>query len=89
MDKNFLFKYINKIRPKKTKSILDYVDAVIDEELTEDQKRKVALLLWKSFPAKGEFSQNFSLYILKNLKRARKEFVIPKYIRKSLKHLRG
>ncbi|WP_114491769.1 ATP-dependent nuclease [Candidatus Ulvibacter alkanivorans] len=88
-ENNFLFKYINKIRPKKAKAILDYVNAVIDEELTEEQQRKAAILLWKSFPAKGEFSQNFSLYILKNLKRARKEFVIPKYIRKSLKHLKG
>jgi len=86
---NFLFKYIHKVRPKKAKAILDYVDAAIDEELTEEQQRKAAILLWKSFPAKGEFSQNFSLYILKNLKRARKEFVIPKYIRKSLKHLKG
>lgn len=89
LESNFLFKYINKIRPKKTKAILDYVDAVIGNELTEEQRRKVAILLWKSFPAKGTFSQDFSLYILKNLKRARKEFVIPKYIHKSLKHLKG
>lgn len=89
IENNFLFKYINKIRAAKANAILNYVDNVINEELTEEQQRKVALLLWKSFPSKGTFSQNFSLYILKNLKRARKEFVIPKYIRKSLKHLKG
>lgn len=88
VEKNFLFKYIMKKRPEKAQAILDYIDFVIDEELTEDQQRKAAILLWKSFPSKGTFSQNFSLYILKNLKRAQKEFVIPKYIRKSLKHLR-
>lgn len=89
IEKNFLFKYIQKKRPDKAEAILRYVDAVIDEELTVEQKRKVAILLWKSFPSKGAFSQNFSLYILKNLKRARKEFVVPKYILKSLKHLKG
>ena len=89
IESNFLFKYINKIRADKAEAILDYVDSVIDEELTEEQQRKTAILLWKSFPSKGTFSQNFSLHILKNLKRARKEFVIPKYIRKSLKHLKG
>lgn len=89
IENNFLFKYINKIRSDKAEAILKYVDAVIDEELTEEHQRKVAILLWKSFPSKGTFSQNFSLYILKNLNRARKEFVIPKYIRKSLKHLKG
>ncbi len=89
IEKNFLFKYIQKKRPDKAEAILRYVDAVIDEELTVEQKRKVAILLWKSFPSKGAFSQNFSLYILKNFKRARKEFVVPKYILKSLKHLKG
>lgn len=89
IENNFLFKYINKIRPKKAEAILTYVDSVIDNELTEEQQRKTAILLWKSFPAKGTFSQNFSLYILKNLKRAQKEFVIPNYILNSLKHIRG
>ena len=89
LESNFLFKYINKIRPKKAEAILTYVDSVIDGELSEEQQRKTVILLWKSFPSKGTFSQNFSLYLLKNLKRARKEFVIPKYIRKSLKHLKG
>lgn len=87
--KNFLFKYIQKKQPNKAEAILQYVDSVIDEELTDEQRRKTAILLWKSFPSKGAFSQNFSLYILKNLKRARKEFLVPKYIRKSLKHLKG
>jgi putative ATP-dependent endonuclease of OLD family len=86
---NFLFKYIAKIKPKKAEAILAYVDSVINGELTEEQQRRTAILLWKSFPPKGTFSQNFSLYLLKNLKRARKEFVIPNYIRKSLKHLKG
>ena len=89
VENNFLFKYIKNKRPEKAEAILNYIDAVITEELTDDQQRKAAILLWKSFPPKGAFSQNFSLYILKNLKRARKEFIIPKYILKSLKHLKG
>ncbi|WP_410005534.1 ATP-dependent nuclease [Aequorivita nionensis] len=89
VENNFLFKYIKNKRPEKAEAILNYIDAVITEELTDDQQRKAAILLWKSFPPKGAFSQNFSFYILKNLKRARKEFIIPKYILKSLKHLKG
>ncbi len=89
IENNFLFKYINKKKPEKAEAILAYVDAVIEEELTNEQQRKTAILLWKSFPAKGTFSQNFSLYILKNLKGARKEFNVPKYILESLKHLKG
>lgn len=89
IEANFLFKYIAKNRSEKAEAILTYVDSVIDGELSEEQQRKIAILLWKSFPSKGTFSQNFSLYLLKNLRRARKEFVIPKYIRKSLKHLKG
>lgn len=89
VENNFLFKYIKNKRPEKAEAILNYIDTVVSEELTDDQQRKAAILLWKSFPSKGAFSQNFSLYILKNVKRARKEFVIPKYILKSLKHLKG
>lgn len=88
IENNFLFKYVTKIRPEKAAAVLNYIDSIIDGELTEEQRRKTAILLWKAFPSKGTFSQNFSLYLLKNLKRARKEFVIPKYIRKSLKHLK-
>jgi putative ATP-dependent endonuclease of OLD family len=88
IENNFLFKYIKMKRPEKAEAILNYVDAVTAEELTVDQQRKTAILLWKSFPSKAAFSQNLSLYILKNLKRAQKEFIIPKYIRKSLKHLK-
>lgn len=89
VENNFLFKYIKKIRPGKASAILDFINAVVDNELTDDQQRKTAILLWKSLPSKGTFAQNFSLYLLKNQKRARKEFVIPKYIKKSLKHLKG
>jgi putative ATP-dependent endonuclease of OLD family len=88
IENNFLFKYIKMKRPEKAEAILNYVDAMTAEELTDDQQRKTAILLWKSFPSKAAFSQNLSLYILKNLKRAQKEFIIPKYIRKSLKHLK-
>jgi putative ATP-dependent endonuclease of OLD family len=88
IEKNFLFKYIKKIKPKKLVAISNYLMTITKDELTEEQRRKIAILLWKSFPSKGTFSQNFSLYLLKNLKRARKSFVIPKYILDSLEHLK-
>jgi putative ATP-dependent endonuclease of OLD family len=88
LQNNFLFKYIKKIDDDKASSILEYLETVKDEDWDESYRRKTAILLWKTFTSKGAFAQNFSLYLLKNIKRARKEFKVPKYIRKGLKHLR-
>lgn len=88
LEKNFLFKYIQKIDPEKSANIIEYLGTIEVEDWNEDYRRKTAILLWKTFPSKGIFAQNFSLYLLKHIKRARKEFKVPNYIRKGLKHLR-
>ena len=88
LENNFLFKYIKKIDKDKATSILDYLETIEDDDWDESYRRKTAILLWKTFTSKGAFAQNFSLYLLKHIKRARKEFIVPKYIRKGLKHLR-
>lgn len=85
---NFLFKYIKKNEEIKANSILEYLDTIDHKVWDDGYRRKTAILLWKTFPAKGKFAQKFSLYLLKHIKRARKEFKVPVYIRKALEHLR-
>lgn len=88
LENNFLFKYIKKIDDDKATRILEYLETIEDEDWDESYRRRAAILLWKTFTSKGAFAQNFSLYLLKHIKRARKEFKVPKYIRKGLKHLK-
>lgn len=85
--KNLLVKYVKKVRPKKIKKIENFLDAIETNNLTNENIRKVGILLWKSLPQKAEFAQDFSLFLLDNLDVAKKSFNIPKYIVKGLKHL--
>ncbi len=85
---NFLFKYIRKKDEDKAASIIEYTEIIDDEDWDDSYRRKTAILLWKSFTSKGAFAQNFSLYLLKHIKKARKEFKVPKYITDGLQHLR-
>jgi putative ATP-dependent endonuclease of OLD family len=47
-------------------------DIMLDEQI-----RKVSILLWKSFPTKAEFAQDFSIHILENLADAKSTFKVP------------
>ncbi|GEM_PF-4165768 len=56
---------------------------------TNEEKRKVGILLWKSFPTKAEFAQDFSIHLLENLGEAKVSFKVPSYILNALNHLKG
>jgi putative ATP-dependent endonuclease of OLD family len=86
--KNLLFKYLEKIQASKLKSIQAYIDDIDNENLNDIQCRKIAILLWKSMTSKGTFAQDFALYLVKNKKKAKSNFIVPKYIKNSLKHLK-
>ena len=51
----------------KTDKIIEYTQTFTNDKMTGEEKRKVAILLWKALPAKAEFAQNFSIHILENL----------------------
>ncbi len=85
---NFLFAYFALDYYDKTNKILEYVNTFDDHILNEEQKRKVAILLWKVFPAKADFAQDFSLHIVENIQEAKDNFIIPDYIREGLNKLR-
>jgi putative ATP-dependent endonuclease of the OLD family len=84
---NFLFAYINKIDPKKMLSIIEYTKTFPNDQLTSNEKRKVATLTWKSLPSKAEFAQDFSIYLIENLDEARKTFKVPDYIKNGFNNL--
>ena len=56
--------------------------------MSEAEKRKVGILLWKALPSKADFAQDFSIHILDNLVGAKDSFVVPPYIQDGLTHLR-
>jgi putative ATP-dependent endonuclease of the OLD family len=85
---NFLFSYLSSLDSTKTDSIKTYIATFANDQMIDEERRKTALLLWKSMPSKADFAQDFALHILENLEKAKISFVIPTYIRTGLSHLR-
>lgn len=84
---NFVFHYLNTITPKRIQAIIDFTNTFPQDLMDSVQKRKVAILLWKAFPSKAEFSQNLSIQILSNLETAKSSLHIPPYLKEGLVHL--
>lgn len=84
---NCLFKFIQETDNDKYELIQAYL-GLCDATLTMEQQKKVALLLWKSLPKKSELSQDFSEYLLKDVQHARKNFIVPQYIKDGFEHLK-
>ena len=86
---NFLVKYIDLIDNDKINKIITYMSTFPNDLMTDDERRKVAILLWKSFPTKAEFAQDFSIHLLENLGDAKASFKVPTYILNALNHLKN
>lgn len=85
---NFLFAYMDANYSTKMEKIIEYTQTFANDQMTDEEKRKVAILLWKALPAKAEFAQDFSIHILGNLEQAKTSFTAPTYILQGLAHLR-
>lgn len=85
----FLVKYIDSIDNDKINKIIAYMSTFPNDMLTNEEIRKVAILLWKSFPTKAEFAQDFSIQLLENLGEAKVSFKVPTYILNALNHLKS
>lgn len=86
-DENFLISYLRKVEASKYSKIRDYLDKLSNDPLTEDERQKVAILIWKALPDKALFAQNFSY----ELDEARKNgtsinFNVPTYIKEAIDH---
>lgn len=86
---NFLVKYIDSIENDKINQIIAYLSNFPDDIMADEEIRKVAILLWKTFPTKADFAQDFSIHLLENLAEAKLSFNVPPYILNALNHLKN
>ncbi|WP_285269000.1 ATP-dependent nuclease [Kaistella rhinocerotis] len=86
---NFLVKYIGLIDNDKINKIVAYMLTFPNDLLTNEEIRKIAILLWKSFPTKAEFAQDFSIHLLENVDEAKISFKVPVYLLNALNHLKN
>lgn len=86
---NLLVEFIDSINPKKIELIEDYIETleVTNDKFDKEQRFKIALLLWKTLPSKSDFAQDFALYLLENISKAKSAFKIPRYIKLAISHL--
>ncbi len=84
---NFLFTYLANLDSTKTDQIKIYIATFANDQLSDEEHRRTAILLWTSMPTKAVFAQDFALHILENLDEAKKNFVIPPYIKTALTQL--
>lgn len=85
---NFLINYVNQNFSDKIDKIIEYTQTFENDIMSETEKRKVGILLWKALPSKADLAQDFSIHILENLESAKTSFIIPPYIQEGLTHLR-
>lgn len=86
---NFLVKYLDIEEGDKVNKIVAYLSTFPNDLMSDEQRRKVAILLWKVLPAKAEFAQDFSIHLLDNLEDAKASFIVPTYILNALTHLKN
>lgn len=86
IENNFFVKYIKEIASDKFKEIEKYYKD-FDEDLSEENQRKIAVLFWKTITGKANFSQDFSINILENIDKAKINLKIPVYIENAFNHL--
>lgn len=85
---NMLWKYLeqNKSTVKKLSKIKEHLVSFEGDEITESERSKLQILIWKALPSKAEFAQDFSVYLLENPP-TQTNFVVPEYIKKAIEHL--
>lgn len=89
---NFLVQYIATVDSKKSAVIDLYVKSLPNPTLSNDEREKIAILLWKSLPSKAEFAQYFSIALDEEFLQAQAsgktlQFNVPEYIKKAINHV--
>lgn len=86
---NFLVSYIDDcIDSRKITKVVEYTQTFADDNMTDEQKAKVAILLWKCLPSKADFAQEFSIALIEDIETAKKAFNVPLYIKEGLENLK-
>jgi len=87
-ENNFLYRYLNSVSSVQMITVNTYLSKLGDD-LTETEREKIAILMWKSMPGKSAFAQEFSLHIMDNIDDAKKSFIVPEYINEAFIHLKA
>lgn len=87
LGKNFLFSYLRELDSSKTDHILTYLNTFATDQMSDEERRRTAILVWKLMPNKAIFAQDFSIHILENLEDAKQNFEVPQYIKAGLAKL--
>lgn len=87
LENNFFVNFIKNNENEKFEKVKKYYDT-FDEDLTPEQQFKIALLFWKILTDKADFAQDFSIFIVENLTKAKTDFNIPQYINEVLNHVK-
>lgn len=66
-----------------------YLDTYAGKNLTDEEKQRIAIVLWKCIPSKGTFAQELAYYLEQRIKESATlpRFEVPKYIKKGFTHL--
>lgn len=72
---------------KKMKKNKEILDSFGKDNLDETQVRQLKILIWKSIVRKSEFAHGLAVYLIENIDRSKKNFIIPEYIKKAIIHL--
>lgn len=84
---NFLIIFLKTIDPVSSAVVLNYVNQLPNEQLSKQEREKIAILVWKSLPSKADFAQGFSMYLSQALTNAQPcNFSVPQYIQSAIKH---
>jgi len=84
---NRLVKFLQDSNRDKFSKIDTYINSC-GKELSEAERKRVAILIWKIMPGKADFAQEFAFHLLDNIEAAKLDFVIPPYIKNALTQLR-
>lgn len=79
---NLLYKFLADKNKEDIKLVDDYMTTLPDS-LTEEQQEKLAIMIWKCFPDKGVFAQEFSI-ALNDALSTDVCFNVPKYIQDAI-----
>ena len=66
-----------------------YLDTYAGKNLTDEEKQRIAIVLWKCIPSKGTFAQELAYYLEQRLKDNDNppKFEVPIYIKDGFTHL--
>lgn len=86
---NLLWLYLSQCKSvaKKYIKIKAHLDSFAGEDLQDSELKQIQILIWKALPKKAEFAQDFAVYLLEDLAKAKTNFIVPDYIQKGITHL--